>query len=71
MGQINQERGTYPMNTSFYQLLHNIDDRSPSDGSGGGRRRSPSDGSGGGRRSPSDGSGGGRRSPSDGSGGGR
>jgi len=49
MGQINQERGTYPMNTSFYQLLHNIDDRSPSDGSGGGRRRSPTDGSGGGR----------------------
>jgi hypothetical protein len=45
------------MNNSFSHLLNNIDDRSPSDGSGG-TRRSPSDGSGGTRRSPSDGSGG-------------
>lgn len=56
------------MNHSFRQFLNNVDDRMPSDGSGGGR---PSDGSGGGRgRTPSDGSGGGR-TPSDGSGGGR
>ena len=45
------------MNNSFFQLFNNIDDRSPSDGSGG-TRRSPSDGSGGTRRTPSDGSGG-------------
>ncbi len=56
------------MNNSFCPLLNNIDDRMPSDGSGGGAvvrppmevavaRRSPSDGSGGGRRSPSDGGG--------------
>jgi hypothetical protein len=45
------------MNNSFCQFLNNIDDRSPSDGSGG-TRRSPSDGSGGTRRTPSDGSGG-------------
>jgi hypothetical protein len=37
------------MNKNFCQLLNNIDDRSPSDGTGGGRRRSPSDGTGGGR----------------------
>ena len=37
------------MNNSFCQLLNNIDDRSPSDGSGG-TRRSPSDGSGGTRQ---------------------
>jgi hypothetical protein len=48
------------MNNHFSQFLNNIDDRSPSDGTGGGRR-SPSDGTGGGRRrSPSDGTGGGR-----------
>jgi hypothetical protein len=45
------------MNNNCYQLLNNIDDRSPSDG-GGGTRRSPSDGGGGTRRSPSDGGGG-------------
>ena len=49
------------MNNSFCQLLNNIDDRMPSDGGGGGRRRMPSDGGGGGRRRmPSDGGGGGR-----------
>jgi hypothetical protein len=37
------------MNNHFAQFLNNIDDRSPSDGTGGGRRRSPSDGTGGGR----------------------
>ena len=37
------------MNNNFRQLLNNIDNRMPSDGSGGGRRRMPSDGSGGGR----------------------
>jgi hypothetical protein len=68
--QINQERGTYTMNTTFAQLLNNLDPHSPVDGSGGGRR-CPVDGSGGGRRCPVDGSGGGRRCPVDGSGGGR
>ncbi len=49
------------MNNSFCLLLNNIDDRCPSDGSSGGRRRTPSDGSSGGRRrTPSDGSSGGR-----------
>jgi len=49
------------MNNNFNQLLNNIDHRSPSDASGGGRRRTPSEGSGGGRRrAPSDASGGGR-----------
>jgi len=48
------------MNNSFCQLLSNIDDRMPADGTGGGRR-SPADGTGGGRRrSPADGTGGGR-----------
>ena len=48
------------MNNNFRQLLNNIDNRMPSDGSGGGRRM-PADGGGGGRRRmPSDGSGGGR-----------
>jgi hypothetical protein len=47
------------MNNSFCQLLNNIDDRTPSDGCGGGRGRTPSDGCGGGR-TPSDGCGGGR-----------
>jgi len=37
------------MNNSFNQLVNNINHRSPSDGSSGGRRRSPSDGSSGGR----------------------
>jgi hypothetical protein len=45
------------MNNSFCQLSDNINDRSPSDGTGG-TRRSPSDGTGGTRRSPSDGTGG-------------
>ena len=45
------------MNNRFYQLLNNLNGRSPSDGTGG-TRRSPSDGTGGTRRSPSDGSGG-------------
>jgi len=45
------------MNNDLFQLLKNLDDRSPSDG-GGGTRRSPSDGGGGTRRSPSDGGGG-------------
>jgi hypothetical protein len=49
------------MNNSFSHLLNNIDDRMPTDGCGGGRRRSPTDGCGGGRRrSPTDGCGGGR-----------
>ncbi len=51
----------YPMNTNSDQLLNNVDDRTPSDGGTGGRRRSPSDGgTGGRRRSPSDGGTGGR-----------
>jgi len=37
------------MNKNFDQLLNNSENRSPADGSGGGRRRSPADGSGGGR----------------------
>ena len=45
------------MNNNFCQFLNKIDDRSPSDGTGG-TRRSPSDGTGGTRRSPSDGTGG-------------
>ncbi len=45
------------MNNNFCQLLTNIDDRMPSDASGGGRRM-PSDASGGGRRRmPADGGG--------------
>jgi hypothetical protein len=36
------------MNTNFSHILNNIDDRSPADGGGGGRR-SPADGGGGGR----------------------
>ena len=45
------------MNNSSCQLLNNIDDRTPTDGSGG-TRRTPTDGSGGTRRCPTDGSGG-------------
>ena len=37
------------MNNQLNQLLKNLDDRSPSSDSGGGRRRSPSSDSGGGR----------------------
>lgn len=37
------------MNNNFCQFLNKIDDRMPSDGSSGGRRRTPSDGSSGGR----------------------
>jgi hypothetical protein len=37
------------MNNRFNQFLNNVNDRSPVDGSSGGRRRSPVDGSSGGR----------------------
>jgi hypothetical protein len=66
--QINQEKGTCPMNKNFTHLLNNLDPRAPVDG-GGGTRRSPVDGGGGTRRSPVDGGGGTRRSPVDGGGG--
>ena len=45
------------MNTNSCQLFNNIDDRMPTDGSGG-TRHTPTDGSGGTRRTPTDGSGG-------------
>ena len=49
------------MNKNFYQFPNHIDDRMPTDGGGGGRRRMPTDGGGGGRRRmPTDGGGGGR-----------
>jgi len=37
------------MNNNFCQLLNTIDDRTPTDGESGGRRRTPTDGESGGR----------------------
>jgi len=45
------------MNNSSIQFLNNIDDRMPTDGTGG-TRRTPTDGTGGTRRTPTDGGGG-------------
>jgi hypothetical protein len=45
------------MNHSFCHFLNTIDDRMPTDGTGG-TRRTPTDGTGGTRRSPTDGTGG-------------
>jgi hypothetical protein len=45
------------MNNSSIQFLNNIDDRMPTDGTGG-TRRTPTDGTGGTRRTPTDGTGG-------------
>ena len=45
------------MNNNFCQFLNNIDDRMPTDGTGG-TRRTPTDGTGGTRRTPTDGTGG-------------